>query len=226
MYLLLAHWPIHINVVAWSVLNMSSLRVRHSIQYIQYLYDSREDRSKLENLIRAFRGIQALPPDDPKSFFYLAGLHGLPFRGPGVTDPDWYGGYCWHSTVLFPTWHRIHLLEFENALRSIPGCQDVTLPFWDELVPEIVYSEDPADPEKKEFWVPKILTSPTFELDGRNDNPLYSYKLQEALITNVTPDQSRSSKPKDYETVRYPFAGEYHVPASCYNFRMLIYAVY
>ena len=128
---------------------MSSLRVRHSIQYIQYLYDSREDRSKLENLIRAFRRIQELPPTDPKSFFHLAGLHGLPFRGPGKTDPDWWGGYCWHETVLFPTWHRIYVLELENALRSIPGCQDVTLPFWDELIPEVGDSDDPANPKKK-----------------------------------------------------------------------------
>ena len=78
------------------------VRVRHSLQYVQQLYDSGEDRSKLENLIRAFRGIQALPPDDPKSYFHLSGLHGLPFRGPGETDPTWWGGYCWHESVLFP----------------------------------------------------------------------------------------------------------------------------
>jgi len=73
---------------------MSSGRVRYSLAYIQNLYDTNEDHTKLENLIRGFRGIHALPPDHPNSFFYLGGLHGLPFRGPGETDPNWWGGYC------------------------------------------------------------------------------------------------------------------------------------
>ena len=174
------------------------VRVRHSLQYIQHLYDSGEDRSKLENLIRAFRGIQALPPDDLKSFFYIAGLHGLPFRGPGETDPTWWGGYCWHNTILFPTWHRIYLLYIEDALRSITGCQDVTLPFWDEYDPITLLGAGPC--------IPSVLTSPTFELGGRSDNPLYSYKLQRALLEKV--DGQRYSKPLGYETVRYPLSGE------------------
>jgi len=175
---------------------MGSVRVRHSLQYIQQLYDSGVDRSKLENLIRAFRGIQALPPDDPRSFFHLGGLHGLPFSGPGKKDTKWWGGYCWHGSVLFPTWHRIYILTFENALRSIRGCQDVTLPFWDELL----NLESPPP-------IPSVLTSPTFELDGRTDNPLYSYKLQKALVEKI--DNHRYSKPAGYDTVRYPLSGEY-----------------
>ncbi|KAF8969193.1 putative tyrosinase [Flammula alnicola] len=175
---------------------MSSVRVRHSLQHIQQLYDSGEDRSKLENLIRAFRGIQALPPDDSKSFFHLAGLHGLPYRGPGETDPAWWGGYCWHGSVLFPTWHRIYMLHLEDALRSIPRCQDVTLPFWDELA----NLESTGEP-----LIPSVLTSPTFELDGRTDNPLYSYKLQKGLVEKV--EDNRYSKHAGYDTVRYPLSG-------------------
>ena len=44
----------------------------------------------------------------------------------------YWGGYCNHGNVLFPTWHRAYLLRLEDALRSILGCADVTLPFWDE----------------------------------------------------------------------------------------------
>jgi tyrosinase len=175
---------------------MSEPRVRHSLQYILHLYDSGEDRSKLENLVRAFLGIQALPPDNTKSFFYISGLHGLPYRGPGETDPAWWGGYCWHGSVLFPTWHRIYLLYLEDALRSIPGCQDVTLPFWDQLV----NLETGTEP------IPWILTSPVFGLDNRKfRNPLYSYTLQQALVEKV--DNQRYSKHKGYETVRYPLSG-------------------
>ena len=210
----------HVEVATLFVLNSMGppVRVRHSLQYVQQLYDSGEDRSKLENLIRAFRGIQALQPDDPKSYFHLSGLHGLPFRGPGETDPTWWGGYCWHESVLFPTWHRIYVLFLEDALRSIPGCQDVTLPFWDELL----NLESP-----RESVIPSVLTSTTFELDGRTDNPLYSYKLQKALLDDAIQKQ-RYRKPVGYNTVRYPLSGEYSAtaaPAPCYSFRMLIYVV-
>jgi len=199
---------------------MSSVRVRHSLQYIQQLYDSGEDRSKLENLVRAFRGIQALPPDNLKSFFYIGGLHGLPYRGPGETDPAWWGGYCWHDSALFPTWHRIYTLYLEDALRSIPGCQDVTLPFWDQLI----NLESPDEP-----LIPSVLTSPTFVLDRKIiDNPLYSYKLQQGLVQKVEGTNHRYSKAEGYKTVRYPLSGEYRVaaPASRCNLRMLIYVVY
>ena len=187
-----------------------SLRVRDSLQHVQYLYDSREDRSKLENLVRAFRGIQALPPNNPNSYFVIAGYHGLNFRGPGDTDPKWWGGYCWHGSVLFPTWHRAYILRLEDALRSIPGCEDVTLPFWDELFSLGVMPKSP---------IPSVLTSPTFELDGRTDNPLYSYKLQTTLNDQVKNDSedvgdlkpladNRYTKREGYETVRYPLSGE------------------
>ena len=53
----------------------------------------------------------------------IGGFHGEPFRGPGAQTPTWWGGYCQHGTVLFPTWHRAYLYRLENALRSIPGCE-------------------------------------------------------------------------------------------------------
>ncbi|KAI8953700.1 putative tyrosinase [Xylaria longipes] len=173
---------------------MTTPRTRHSIQYVQYLYDSREDRSVLENLVRAWRGIKALPYYHPNSFFSIASFHGEPFRGPGVTDANWWGGYCNHGNVLFPTWHRVYLLRLENALRSISGCENVTLPFWDET----------AAPEQP---IPTILTSPSFELDGDHTNPLYSYTLQEAIIENVAGARNRYTKLAGYETVRYPLSG-------------------
>jgi len=189
---------------------MSSGRVRYSIAYIQSLYDSGENRSMLENLIRAFRGIQALPPDNENSFFYLGSLHGMPFNKPGddthTNDEHWWGGYCWHDTILFPTWHRIYLLKLEDALRSIPGCQDVTLPFWDELA----NVDDPEQPV-----IPTVLTSPNFDLDGRTDNPLFSYRLQKALDKKEA--NNMYSKPEGYNTVRYPFSGEHHAGIIIYT---------
>ena len=77
---------------------------------IQADYDA-GNKTELENLMRAWQGIKALPPSDPNSFFMLGGFHGEPFRGPGAYANAWWGGYCQHATVLFPTWHRAYLYK-------------------------------------------------------------------------------------------------------------------
>ncbi|KAF8340774.1 putative tyrosinase [Amanita rubescens] len=181
-------------------------RIRRSLQELQQKYDDRIDRSSLEKLVRAFVGIQDLTPDNPKSFEFISGYHGLPFVSPpeGTPAKEWWGGYCWHETVLFPTWHRAYVLELENALRSVPGCEDVTLPFWDETL------ESGILPSPKP--IPSILTTPTFTFDANPGvhipNPLFSYKLKQEL--DGTADEirpNRSSKPVSYQIVRYPLSG-------------------
>lgn len=106
-----------------------TLRVRQSLTDLQSAYEA-GDKTPLENLMRAWMGIKELPPDDPRCFFVLGGYHGEPFRGAGWGSSAYWGGYCMHGNVLFPIWHRFYVLALEDALRSIPGCQDVTLPFW------------------------------------------------------------------------------------------------
>ena len=75
------------------------LGVRRSPIEIQADYES-SDKRALETLMRAWKGIKQLPADDARSFFTIGGYHGEPCRGPGVTDPAWWGGYCEHGTVL------------------------------------------------------------------------------------------------------------------------------
>ena len=82
------------------------LRIRHDIVDVQ--------GENLDKLIYAWIAIQNNPPDqdtkpdnpDTVSFFNIAGFHGEPFRGAGYGNPSWWGGYCNHGNVLFPTWHR------------------------------------------------------------------------------------------------------------------------
>src|SRR5829696_8035224 len=114
--------------------NNTQLRVRRSIQNLQDNY-MKGNKKPLEDLLRAWKAIKELPPEDPQSFFVLGGYHGEPFRGAGWGSAAYWGGYCNHGNVLFPTWHRAYLFELEEALRSIPGCDEVTLPFWDETSP-------------------------------------------------------------------------------------------
>ena len=125
--------------------------------------------------MRAWKGIKDLPPEDTNSFFLIGGFHGEPFRGKGEVDANWWGGYCQHGTVLFPSWHRAYLWRLEQALQSIPGCADAMLPFWDE-----------CSEESRENGIPKALTQATFELDGQTiANPLRSFVLPVAIFDKV-----------------------------------------
>jgi tyrosinase len=172
------------------------------------IYDLIDDwdagnREPIETLMRAWDGIQKLLPDDPNSFFVIGGFHGEPFRGAGTTDGQtWWGGFCEHGTVLFPTWHRAYLLRLEAALQSIPGCESVMLPFWDE-----------CNPLARQNGLPWVFTDPTFTFsDGTViRNPLKSYTLPLPIVDQVTNevpgDTSVYSKPAGYTTVRYPLAG-------------------
>lgn len=173
------------------------LRVRRSLKALQDDYENGR-KKPLETLMRAWKGIKELPPDDERSFFMIGGYHGEPFRGAGWGNPSYWGGYCNHGNVLFPTWHRAYLLRLEDALRSIPGCADVSLPYWDE-----------TSPESLQDGIPWALTQKDFVLDGETiANPLRSFVLNRDIVDHLNPyPDADYSKPQGYETVRYPLSG-------------------
>ena len=151
-----------------------------------------------DDLVRAFAGIQKLDPADPNSFFMTAGYHGEPFRGAGWGNPQWWGGYCNHGNVLFPTWHRAYLHRLEKALQTIvPG---VALAYWDETEEESLRS-----------GIPDIFLKPKWECKNGEvfePNPLYSYTFQANITDRLSPiPDANYSKAAGYETVRYPFSG-------------------
>ncbi|MGH6672287.1 MAG: tyrosinase family protein [Xanthobacteraceae bacterium] len=171
-------------------------RVRRSLTDLQDDY-SRGNKKPLEDLMRAWKGIKELPPGDPRSFFMLGGYHGEPFRGAGWGNSSYWGGYCMHGNILFPTWHRAYLFKLEQALQSIPGCAEVMLPFWDEC------SDDSLN-----NGIPWALTQENFELDGQTiANPLGSFALPANIVDQISGDNPNYSKPKGYKTVRYPLSG-------------------
>jgi tyrosinase len=143
-----------------------ALRVRRSIQELQDDYTNGH-KKPLEDLMRAWKGIKELPPDHPQSFFTLGGYHGEPFRGAGWGNSSYWGGYCNHGNILFPTWHRVYVLKLEEALQSIHSCGDVMLPYWDETSDDSVTN-----------GIPWALTQKDFVLDGVTiPNPLRSFVL-------------------------------------------------
>lgn len=179
-----------------------TLKVRRSLLELQREYDE-GNKKALEDLMRAWKGIKDLPPDDPHSFFMLGGFHGEPFRGAGWGTSTYWGGYCNHGNVLFPTWHRVYLLKIEEALQRIPGCEDVMLPFWDETCEESL-----------KFGIPWALTDKEFVLDGVSiANPLRSFVFNKNITDNINGDEPNYSKMANYETVRYPLSGLVGSPA-------------
>jgi tyrosinase len=175
----------------------NKLKVRRSIQELQDDYIN-GNKKPMEDLMRAWKGIKELPPDNPKSFFVLGGYHGEPFRGAGWGNASYWGGYCQHGNILFPTWHRVYLLKLEEALQSIPGCTDVMLPFWDE-----------TSEESLKNGLPWALTKKDFVLDDQAiPNPLRSFVFNRNIKDHIqyAPDADYS-KPKGYETKRYPLSG-------------------
>jgi tyrosinase len=176
--------------------NSCEYRVRRSIHVIQDEYIN-GNRKPLEDLMRAWKYIKELPPDNPRSFFKLGGFHGEPFRGAGWGSASYWGGYCNHGNVLFPTWHRVYLLKVEEALRSVPGCEDVTMPYWDE-----------TNDHSLKNGIPWALTQKEFTLDGQTiPNPLRSFVFNANIKDHIGGDNPDYSKPAGYETVRYPLSG-------------------
>jgi len=80
---------------------------------------------ELTTLKTAFAGMMAKSATDPNGYFVQAGYHWLP--APNT--------YCMHHVPGYNPWHRAYLISFEDALRSIPGCEHVTLPYWDITTP-------------------------------------------------------------------------------------------
>jgi hypothetical protein len=78
---------------------------------------------EVDQLTTAFIGIMKKGSSDPNSYYAIAGIHGLPQSN------------CLHHEDRFNPWHRVYLKLFEDALRSVPGCADVTLPYWDIKTP-------------------------------------------------------------------------------------------
>lgn len=84
-------------------------------------------------LKQAFEGLMGRDqdPDADDSYYTIAGVHGRPLLK------------CLHHEDRFNPWHRVYMKAFEDALRSVPGCEDVTMPYWDFLTPLPALLQEP-----------------------------------------------------------------------------------
>lgn len=73
--------------------------------------------------ILALLQLQNTNQRDPLSYFQISGIHGYP-RIPwdGVVGNGTMPGYCTHSAVPFPTWHRPYMALFEVSSSAQSFC--------------------------------------------------------------------------------------------------------
>jgi tyrosinase len=132
---------------------------------------------------KAFEGIIAKAPSDANSYFAQAGIHWLPQR------------LCQHHVPAYNPWHRAYLMGFENALRSVPGCENVTLPYWDITTP---FPDFLKSPPFDSYTLPQDIGGgfPKGYVTKRNPYPDIQAYLQQF---GVTDDINRALTKTDWE---------------------------
>lgn len=147
---------------------------------------------ELDLLKKAFNAIMARDPGDPNSYFAQAGIHWYP--GPNL--------YCMHHVPGYNPWHRGFMYSFENALRSVPGCEGVTLPYWDITAPfpEVLKSA-PFDQ-----YVMQADASSDFPKGSTTQRFPYEQIAQNLLNYGVAQDIARALGKTDWEDFHGLFA--------------------
>jgi len=108
-------YPLGVAAVTTEFVDAAAARVRKSLNSL-----SAQEAATLKI---AFQALIDRDPTQPDSYFGLGAVHGLP------------QAWCAHHIDQYNPWHRVFLMAFEDALRSVPGCEDVTLPYWDISTP-------------------------------------------------------------------------------------------
>ena len=142
--------------------------------------------------------------NDLLSWYQISGIHGRPFvawDNVQATSGNDQSGYCTHSSILFPTWHRPYLALYEQVLykhmqdvvgefpagsdrdRYSAAASTFRIPYWDWAA---------APPSGQSVLPSSVGDSATVQVDAPNGtttikNPLFSYTFH-PLDTKELPD--------------------------------------
>ncbi|KAK0632863.1 hypothetical protein B0T14DRAFT_560507 [Immersiella caudata] len=139
--------------------------------------------------------MQYTDQSSPTSWYGLTGIHGIPHKTWGDVGPtpgNEKTGYCTHSSVLFPTWHRPYLVLYEQVLIDLIKRIAALWPEGEErdrytaaaLRFRIPYWDWAATPPSGQSVLPlSVGGSPWVEVNGpsgvqRISNPLFSYSFK------------------------------------------------
>eukprot|EP00775_Hariotina_reticulata_P011637 gene11637-11782_t len=127
------------------------------------------------------------PATSARSFYQIAGIHGAPFvayDGVGAAEDEYsqWGGYCWHGSQLFPTWHRPYVMLLEQELRS---CARELVETWRNDTAAL--EANPAAPAKLESFdqAAKELRFPYFDW-GNMDTLKFGMPDELCSLSEVT----------------------------------------
>ncbi|CAG8759176.1 16241_t:CDS:2 [Dentiscutata erythropus] len=207
---------------------------------VEVLMSNSTYKKRRDLFLQGFAMVQSRDASDPRSFYAVAGIHGQPYQpyDDDKKSSDWnksetnrWGGYCHHSDILFPTWHRpyvllIEMLIYEAAselIKTYPASSEteeykkelekLRFPYWDW-----------ASPSTLANGVPSILFDEYVYIDYpaqknvKIRNPLRAFTLPVDLgslilvgdVSNPTqrpynPEATTTPyTPKGYSTVRHP----------------------
>ncbi|RKF57895.1 Tyrosinase [Erysiphe neolycopersici] len=188
-----------------------------SIPLRREVRDLEKDEDSWTLYILGMDRMQHMDQNERSSWYSLAGIHGRPFKSyDGVEgqggSPN--SGYCTHTSILFPTWHRPYLALYEQILsemikdiaqrypageirdRYVVAAANFRVPYWD-------WAANRFDGENV---LPRSFgESSSINIDGPMGrqviaNPLFTYRFQ-PLDPAQLPTNPFNLFP---ETMRYP----------------------
>ncbi|CAG8726320.1 28813_t:CDS:2 [Gigaspora margarita] len=185
------------------------------LEIYDFCCDGTTYKPEFELLVQGYQAMYDRPYEDMRSFYQVAGIHGLPYSAyDGVTggaheyhnDTDWaigrWGGYCHHGDILFPTWHRPYMLLIESLL--IDEAKKIALQYPDKEKEKYV---EAANKLRHPYWdwsaekalegIPNVFSKEKLEIYTPKgwkivNNPLKSYTLPVDLST---PFPTKSNNP-------------------------------
>ncbi|KAH9827831.1 Di-copper centre-containing protein [Teratosphaeria destructans] len=137
------------------------------------------------------------------SYYQIAGIHGapyIPWEGVDRCPQCAITGYCCHASTLFPTWHRLYVVLFEQALqihaliiaqqfqgedqqRYTAIAMELRMAYWDWAAPM----------KPGENAIPTLFTDPTVNVTTPNGpqiipNPLQKFTFPAGADNSFTVD--------------------------------------
>ncbi|CAG7938948.1 unnamed protein product [Penicillium olsonii] len=156
-------------------------------QNIDEWSSKKTNKKQVDLFILALARLQKLDPKERISYFQIAGIHGQPFARWDDPSPEpMKNGYCFHSHVIFPIWHRPYVFLFEHVLYDI---------MVNDIIPQFPEDRQDGWREQAESWrlpfwdwarngrVPDLAKYPTITVpkpEGgtvRIDNPLFQFRM-------------------------------------------------
>ncbi|ODM17575.1 hypothetical protein SI65_07250 [Aspergillus cristatus] len=165
--------------------------------YKEQTMDDNSKRIQLTLFVEALAIVQALPFEDVRSWFRIAGIHSQPWvawdnasppKGPKEVPKDRMPGYCVHNDYTFPTWHRVYVTLLEQVLyeamnefidKNVPDqwktewqneAKQWRLPYWDFA--RFANKPEVEVPEGAvgELRLPILLVKPNIEIHSASKN--------------------------------------------------------